>query len=317
MSPANASKASALKASKLERPPNVYRDIETGINNVLSVVNKPVDLLNTGFAKATNFIANAMPPFPAATMYSMALGVPHAHVLHPPSGPLPLPPIPLPPFGPIMFGNCVQVLINGKPAARCGDLGIGPTCCGLPPIYEVFTGSSNVFIGGARAARMLDITYHCKPVPPAGTAARGAAAALKTAMAVGMGVMTAAGLTAQACSAMGDIVEAEQTEDPAMSQALALSGQMKGLQMASDVAGIAAGVMMGKDICVPPGTPGAIIGGTSPNVLIGGFPMPSWMNVAKGLLKLVKGLCKRLKNKNKGKNKTSGGDEGPSVCPIK
>jgi hypothetical protein len=35
-------------------------------------------------------------------------------------------------------------------------------------------------------------------------------------------------------------------------------------------------------------------------VLIGGFPMPSWMAIAKGLLKLVKGLRSRSKGKPSG-----------------
>ena len=41
-------------------------------------------------------MAAAMGPFPAATLTGLALGLPHAHVKHPPSGPPPMPPIPLP-----------------------------------------------------------------------------------------------------------------------------------------------------------------------------------------------------------------------------
>jgi len=76
--------------------------------------------MEAAVGKLTNNLAKALGPFPAATMTSMALGAPHAHVKHPPSGPPPVPPTPLPPLGPIMLGNCVQVLINSKPAARCG-----------------------------------------------------------------------------------------------------------------------------------------------------------------------------------------------------
>jgi uncharacterized Zn-binding protein involved in type VI secretion len=264
-----------------------------------------VDKLNLGFAKATNFIAAALPCFPAATQFSIAMGLPHAHVAHPPSGPPPVPPTPLPPIGPVMFGNSVQVLINGKPAARCGDLGVTPTCCGLPPIYEIFTGSSKVFIGGARAARALDVTYHCKPVPPAGAAARGTAAAMKTAMKAAMiaGVVAQkamqaaqiAGMVAQVSSIVGDAIESVEADEAAMSAALGLSADMMAKQMASDAVAMAMGAIMGKDPCVPPGTLGALTTNTSPNVLIGGFPMPSWMAIAKGLLKLVKGLRKRGK----------------------
>ena len=153
-----------------QRPTNALHAAANAINSVVGLPGQAVDLLNEGFATATNFISEALPSFPAATLGSIAMGLPHAHSLHPPSLCPPAPPIPFIPIGPILFGTCVQVLINGLPAARCGDLGITPTCFGLPPIYEVFTGSSKVFIGGSRAARMIDITYHCKPIPPAGEA---------------------------------------------------------------------------------------------------------------------------------------------------
>ena len=115
-------------------------------------------------------MAAALGPFPAATLTGMALGIPHAHVKHPPSGPPPLPPIPLPPLGPILLGTNLTVLINGKPTARCMDYGLNPTCCGVVPplsaLYQIVTGSSNVYIGGARAARSgIDITMHCFNIP--------------------------------------------------------------------------------------------------------------------------------------------------------
>ena len=186
-----------------------------------------------------------------------------------------------------MFGTSVQVQINGKPAARCGDLGINPTCCGLPPIFEVFTGSSNVFIGGKRAARALDITYHCKPTGGDDAAKRGAALALEIAMKTAM----VAGLVAQAAAIVGTKEAAgDPMNSPAMSAALGMSSSMMAAQMASDLVAIAMAMLMGKDACVPPGTLGAITLNTSPNVLIGGFPMPSWMTVAQGLLKLIGGL---------------------------
>jgi uncharacterized Zn-binding protein involved in type VI secretion len=270
------------------RPQNALHEVANGVNQVLAAPFAPVNLLNEGFASATASVAAALPSFPAATLTSMAVGLPHAHVAHPPSGPPPVPPTPLPPVGAVMFGTCVSVLINGKPAARSGDMGINPTCCGLPPLFEVFTGSSKVFIGGARAARAIDITYHCKPVPPAGAAARGAAAALKVA---GKAAMVA-GMAAQAASIAGDAAEAVAADDAAMSAALGMSASVAAAQMANDAIAMAMGLVMGKDPCVPPGTPGAITVG-SPNVLIGGFPMPSWMAIARGLLKLVKGLRKR------------------------
>ena len=58
-------------------------------------------------------------------------------------------------------------------------------------------------------------------------------------------------------------------------------------------AAMAIGAAMGKDPCLPPGTLGAITTGV-PTVLIGGFPMPTWMNVAKGLGKLAKGIRRKV-----------------------
>lgn len=273
------------------RPTNALHTAAGAIGKVVGLPGQAVNLLNEGFATATNFISQALPSFPAATVGSIAFGLPHAHSAHPPSLCPPSPPIPFPPIGPIMFGSCVQVLINGKPAARCGDLGITPTCFGLPPIYEVFTGSSKVFIGGARAARTLDITYHCKPAPPAGAAARGARAALQTAMRA----MAMAGMAAQVMTILGDAYESVSGQnDAAMSAAMGLNASMMAAQMANDMVAQAMGQMMGKDQpIIPPGTVGAVTLNTSPNVLIGGFPMPTWQNIAKGLMKLVKGLRSR------------------------
>ena len=81
------------------------------------------------------------------------------------------------------YPDAYHARINGKPAARAGDIGFSPTCCGLPlGMYEVKTGSSKVFIGGSRAARMTDFTHHCTPVPQ-GAATRAATKAAKAAAA--------------------------------------------------------------------------------------------------------------------------------------
>jgi len=92
------------------KPANAALQVSSAIGSVMAVPMKGVNLLNEGFASATNFIANALPSFPAATLTSIAMGIPHAHTLHPPSGPPPIPPTPLPPIGPVMFGTSVQVL---------------------------------------------------------------------------------------------------------------------------------------------------------------------------------------------------------------
>jgi len=105
------------------------------------------------------------PAFPAIRVTDMDVGLPHAHT-HPPNLVPPAPPVPFPSTGPIIpipfLSGATQTLINGMPAARCGDMGLGIWCGGYFPIYEVFFGSSSVWIEGARAGRLLvDLTHHC------------------------------------------------------------------------------------------------------------------------------------------------------------
>jgi uncharacterized Zn-binding protein involved in type VI secretion len=257
-------------------------------------------------------LAKAIGPFPAATLTGLALGIPHAHVKHPPSGPPPLPPIPLPPMGPIMLGTNLTVLINNKPTARCGDWGFNPTCCGVVPplsaMYEITTGSSNVYIGGSRAARSgIDITMHCFAMPSpkipiklgklAGIAGKVGKAAGKVASVAGKvtgvagKVASVAGKVSQATQIADSFAEAEANDDAAMAGAIGLSVAMMAAQAAADAIAAALSKQMGKDQpCIPPiGTPGMILNG-SPNVMLGGFPLPSFSAIAQGLLKRVKGL---------------------------
>jgi uncharacterized Zn-binding protein involved in type VI secretion len=188
--------------------------------------------------------------------------------------------VPLPVIGPIALGCCVQVLINSMPAARVGDIGFNPTCGGIFPQFEIFTGSSKVFIGGMRAARVMDVTMHCWP--PKEWMARGAIAALVAAAKVAMMAMMAAGIASQIAGIMADEMEAEEASTEAMSAALGFSAGMSAAQLAADVVAMAVGMLMGKDPCI--GSPiGAITTGHS-NVLIGGFPMPSGMQIAGRIL---------------------------------
>ena len=253
-------------------------------------------------------LAAAMGPFPAATLTGLAMGIPHAHIKHPPSGPPPIPPIPLPPLGPILLGTNLTVLINNKPTARCGDYGLNPTCCGVVPplsaLFQIVTGSSSVYIGGERAARAgIDITMHCFNMPSpkttiklgklAGIASKvgkAAGVAGKVAGAVGK-VAGIAGTVAQASQIASSFAEAEANDDAAMAGAIGLSVAMMAAQAAADAAAAAMTKTMGTDQpAIPPiGTPGMILMG-SPNVMIGGFPLPSFSAIAQGLLKRVKGL---------------------------
>lgn len=105
------------------------------------------------------------PAFPALHVLNMGVGFPHGHP-HPPNLIPPAPPIPLPSAGPIIpipiLSGAANILINGLPAARCGDMGLGIWCGGYFPMYEIFLGSSSVWLEGARAARVgIDITKHC------------------------------------------------------------------------------------------------------------------------------------------------------------
>jgi uncharacterized Zn-binding protein involved in type VI secretion len=263
------------EAADLPPPPtNPARKVQQLGGAALGALNMPVELMNTGFAVATNAIAQALPSFPAATLTSLYLAPPHGH-LHPPSftPPATPAPVPLPSFGPVLLGTTVQVLINGMPAARAGDIGMAVTCCGFFPAFEIFTGSSKVFIGGMRAARQLDICRACQPALAG--AVRGAAMALAL-----------AGQAVAAAGVVADVADAAAAEDPAMAQALALSAQMGAAQMAADAAALAMMAAMGKDMAVPP-IPGAIVLGSS-NVLIGGFPMVNFPNVAMKLFSKIR-----------------------------
>lgn len=53
-----------------------------------------------------------------------------------------------------------NVLVNGKPALRLGDLGVHSPCCG-PSVWTVDAGSGGLFINGMRAVRQGDLTIHC------------------------------------------------------------------------------------------------------------------------------------------------------------
>lgn len=111
------------------------------------------------------FSAIPFPALPAVRVLDFAIGLPHAHS-HPPNLIPPAPPIPLPSFGPVIpipfLSGAGTVLINGMPAGRCLDMGLGIWCGGYFPMFEIFLGSSSVWIEGMRAARIgVDITKHC------------------------------------------------------------------------------------------------------------------------------------------------------------
>ena len=278
-----------------------------------SLPKAPVEFMNNAFARATDGIAKMLPSYPAAlAMVSPVAGIPHVHT-HPPAMPNPLPAI-----GQIITG-CPSVLIHGMPAARSGDFGIAITCGSTTPIFEIATGSSKVFIGGARAARMGDFTRQCFPAPPAGNAAAAAMSSLaKAAKAASKGaellgkLSTALGAVgavkkviethaaaaaaqdaAVAAADSGAAASAEASAAAATAGAEAAAAGVAAAMVGADIAMEAMKSAMGKMVGKDPGAPmcvGAIVIGT-PLVLIGGFPMPSWSDVAKGLKKLIEGLA--------------------------
>jgi uncharacterized Zn-binding protein involved in type VI secretion len=237
---------------------NLHR-VQTVISSAVGVVGLLKNAIDVGFAELTAPIAALFPAIPAATLAMPYLGVPHTHT-HPPSLIPPAPPVPLPSIGVITFGPTLRVLINSMPAARAGDLGLAPTCGGLAPFFEITTGSSNVFIGGARAARVLDICKVCTPAP--GEAAPAAKFFSE--------FMKVAGFATTATGMAADIADEAVQDDGAMAAAKGLAAAMAALQMANDAIRMAMSEMMGKD----PGMPcmGAVMMG-HPNVMIGGFPM--------------------------------------------
>lgn len=247
--------------------------VEHAIGAVMGVVGAPFQLLDTGFALATAPLAAMMPAFPAATLMMPHLGMPHGH-LHPPSLIPPSPvPIPLPSIGTVMLAGSVSVLIGGLPAARASDVGLAPLCFSFAPAFDIFTGSSNTWIGGSRAARQLDITRHCNPASAMGAIGK---------------AMGAIGVVAGAVSA-GASASAGET----------LKATMQAAQAAADAGALAMSALLGKDPGVPPSM-GAIMMG-NPTVLIGGFPMPDVLELLGGLMKGLKMLGKAV-----GKSKAFG-----------
>ncbi len=277
------------------QPENLARDIQQWVGQKLETAMAPVNTLNLALAKATLEVLQVLPKFPAARLYAdIVFGWPHIHT-HPPNLIPPAPPIPLPSFGPVICAGAVSVLINGLPAARVGDVGFGVWCGGYFPAFEVMTGSSHVFIGGARPARQLiDFTRHCmKSLGPIGLGKMGVAmmtlSAGMGALGVAADLKDASDATQASTEAASDVEAAGAAASAAASGTSAVVGA---LQTAADLAAAAIQAGMGLD----PGQPQPLCLGNfltgSPNVLIGGFPMPGWLTVLRGLGKLLRGFVR-------------------------
>ncbi|CAB3787329.1 hypothetical protein LMG28688_02444 [Paraburkholderia caffeinitolerans] len=258
------------KAGTLDRISDV-------VNGAVGSLGAFDQLLNTGMALIPG--ANLMPGMPAAFIGVPHLGVPHAHA-HPPSNG-----VPLPSFGETIGSGCLSVLYGGMPAARVLDVGMAPTCGGLAPIFEISTGSSNTFIGGARAARMaIDLTRHCNPL---GVSGKGHVAEEAEKASGFRRAMNVAGVAAPVVA--GGATAADQAIGGRM-----VDAAMTAAQTAADAMAMALSNLMGKDPGVEPGMGTLLIG--NPSVLIGGFPMPD----ALAMLMLGWGLRKKAKAKDEG-----------------
>ncbi len=246
-----------------------------GLGAVTGLVGAPTQLIDTAFASLTAPIAALFPAMPAITLLGMHLGMLHTHT-HPPSLVPPAPPIPLPSIGMLVGSGSMSVLGCGMPLARAGDIGISVTCGSLAPPFEVFTGSSNVFVGGARAARILDITKHCDP----------------TAMGPFGIAMSAAGIAAGAAGA------------------IATNGAALAAQAAADAAVLALKLLCGKDPGLPPGV-GALLGPPLPTVMIGGFPCPPIGDMVMGALmrglKAMAAAAKKLRSSRRANGNCANG----------
>jgi uncharacterized Zn-binding protein involved in type VI secretion len=278
-------------ATKGEVAARVLRAAQGSLGAVMGGLGLAKEALDVGFANLTAPLAAIAPSLPAATIVSPYIGTPHAHPTHPPSGPPPVPPTPCPSIGSVLLGVSPRVLINSMPAARCEDIGLAPTCMGIPPAwFRIKTGSSNVFIGGARAARLGDICKACKniPDPPDIPAGKVMAAIGKAAGAVSK-AMEVAGVVVGALGIAADIAESAVDDNAAMASAKALSAAMASVQMAADAAKQAVEKTMWKDPTMPPtGSMGAIIDPSHATVLIGGFPMVNIPDPVGALLNRLK-----------------------------
>jgi len=244
----------------------------------LEAVSYPEQVLDTALAFSTVSLGAAV-EWPAATQNCLHMGSPHKH-LHSLLSP------PLTSVGPIRLGNCVSVLIHGQPAARVGDIGLAASCGTLTPFYEIKTGSSKVFIGGARAARNFDLTLHCHLTVV--TSWKELAVDLLVPAAADAGTVLSEYLAADESSqrAKHTGMDADAEDDRARAESLAADSKghalAAGLHSAQAMANLKAGaarLLMGKD----PGIPtclGQIITGHA-DVLIGGFPVPPSMDMVK------------------------------------
>ena len=292
--------AQLLNPERGQPPLSTARRAQMFVGVITSALGLPLQLMNSGFALVTSEISSAFPPLPAAAAGDPYFGPMHAHS-HPPNlVPPATVPIAFPSLGVIAIGTSLKVLIQGRPAARVGDMGVAPTCGGIVPMFEIQRGSSKVFIGGKRAARMTDRAEAC-------TAAKSTAASTFAA------VSMALGFVGGALGVAADATDAKAATSASVAKAQATAAGLGAMQLAADIATAVLKAMLGKDPSVM-GAPGVIAFG-SPKVFIGGFGMPD-------LPDPMAMIFDRLENGPAEKPKGKAGDEegdgkaGAGSCPI-
>lgn len=242
------------------------------IGGALGVINAPATFIDNAVDVGVNKLLEVtglkalFPPAPVARLgITMHIGTPHSHP-HPPSFGMPLPSL-----GVAFLAGSASVLVNGLPALRAGDVGLGLTCGTFAPPFEIITGASGVYFGGSRVARIgMDLTRHCNPAEPMG------------AFALGMGL---AGLVAGAAGVAAQV----EAGNP-------VAAAVQAQQAALDAAALALSLLCGKDPAAPPGI--GMLVGPPPNVVAGGPPIPNIGAWAKGhLFKAVGKAARALKTK--------------------
>lgn len=270
---------SAIKPFREAPPPEQGKAgvVAAGITGALGIINAPAAFVDHAVSAGISAGLDALGLsglFPAAPIarlgISMHIGTPHGHP-HPPSFGVPLPSV-----GVAFLSGSASVLVNGLPALRAGDVGLGLTCGTLAPPFEIVTGASGVYFGGSRVARLgLDMTMHCNPAKPMG------------AFSIGMGI---AGAVAGAAGVAAQV----SAGNPA-------AAAVQATQAALDAAAFALSLLRGKDPGGPPGI--GMLVGAPPNVQAGGPPIPNigaWAqgHLFSGIGKAARGLKNRVKRRS-------------------
>lgn len=279
--------------------------VDALVNAVGGTLAMPGALLDTVVATATSAILPRGFGMPATTIFTgLHIGIPHLHPTTLPLG------VPLPGVGPAITVGALNVLIGGLPALRCGDIGMGFGCMGVPN-FEVATGSSNVFIGGKRAARVFDMTRHCDPIPLLGSASGVIGSGLDALAIASMATST----VAHCVGAWSDVHDTRMTEEQGQTEAAAEVVQGT-LHVAQTLADAALTPLSGLIGAIPPvGLTGdGMLTVGLPNVLVGGLPLPPLGDILNtSLHHHLRGLAHRLVHGEEGARERA--PEGaPSAC---